>query len=234
LSGFKINLGSGGTPLPGFLNVDALSDAPGVDLVADISKPLPLEDGSAELIYASHVLEHFPHDETLAILRDWRRVLHDGGNLYVAVPNLEVIADMLLNRSGWFTPPHSPWVGAIYGGQKDEYDFHKAGFTPGWLTYLLTEAGFGNVQKVDRFAGLAAHGVSYSVMPFGINVSLNMIAVAGPHGSVAELMKPAPLEQAFFRVDRLFEHALNISSSVRTRLMNRRRRRIERAIERQP
>lgn len=231
MAGLKVNLGSGNAPLPGFLNVDALPGAPGVDLVADISKPLPLEGGTADLVYASHVLEHFPHGETVALLRDWRRLLRPGGRLMVAVPDLDVIALMLSERRGWFTPPNAPWVGAIFGGQKDDYDFHKAGFTAPWLAYLLTEAGFGSVRRVDRFEGLEREGTSHSSSPFGVNVSLNMIGVEGGERLPDELLRPAGFERAFFKVDRLFEHSLNLSSRIRARLMERRRQRLERAID---
>ena len=83
----KINLGSGDSPLVGFVNVDALPDAPGVDVVADISQRLPFEDASADLVYASHILEHFPHAQTGELLGEWRRILRPGGRLLVAVPD---------------------------------------------------------------------------------------------------------------------------------------------------
>lgn len=230
MAGLQVNLGSGDAPLPGFLNVDALSSAPGVDLVADVSKPLPLEDGSVDLLYASHLLEHFPHAQTVDLLRNWRRLLRPGGSLMVAVPDLEVIARMLIERPGWFTPPNAPWVGAIYGGQKDEFDFHRAGFTAPWLAYLLTQAGFGGVYRVERFEGIAKADTSHAPSPFGVNVSLNMIAVAGAEAIPQELLRPAGFERAFFALDRLFEHGLSVSSRIRARLMERRRRRLESAI----
>jgi predicted SAM-dependent methyltransferase len=230
VSGLKINLGSGNKPLPGFVNVDALPDAPDVDVVADISERIPLDDGCAELVYASHLLEHFPHAKTLDMLREWRRLLQPGGRLMIAVPNLDVIARVLVERRGWFTPPNSPWVGVIYGGQKDQWDFHKAGFTPAWLSYLLTEAGFGSVHQVERFHDIAKGDMSHAPAPFGQNISLNMIAVAGDQPLDPELLRPAAYEQLFFKFDRLLEHALNFSTRIRSRLMARRRKRLEKAI----
>lgn len=217
--------------MPGFVGIDALEDAPGVDIVADVSKTLPLEDGCAEVVYASHLLEHFPHGQTLELLRDWRRVLRPGGQLMVAVPNLYVIADMLTNRRGWFTPPHEPWVGAIYGGQKDAYDFHKTGFTAPWLAYLLDQAGFGDVRQVDRFNGIERRDTSHSPYPFGQNLSLNMVAVAGGERLPAELFRPEGFNRAFTRFDRVLEHSLNVSTALRSKLMDRRQRRLERALK---
>src|SRR3954463_12358756 len=230
VTALRLNLGSGTTPIPGFVNVDALEDAPGVDVIADIGARLPFDDGAAELVYASHLLEHFPTDRVPELLREWRRVLRPGGVLLVAVPDLEAIASIMVSRAGWFTPPNAPWVGLIYGGQKDEYDFHKAGFTAPWLAYLLGEAGFGDVRRVDRFEGIERTDTSYSPVPFGVNLSLNMVAVAGGRPLPGELLEPARFESAFYRFDRLFEHGLNLSSRIRARLMERRRRRLEKAI----
>jgi predicted SAM-dependent methyltransferase len=227
---FRLNLGSGTVPLAGFVNVDALSDAPGVDVVADISQPLPFDDASVDLIYAVHLLEHFATDEVPGLLADWRRVLRVGGKLLVAVPDLDLIARTLIDREGWFTPPHNPWVGALYGGQKDQYDFHKTGFTAPWMASLLHDAGFGNVRRVQRFAEVGAHDASFSPFPFGRNVSLNMIATAGGEPMSERHFESRRAERAFDLMDRPLTFALVVSASLRARVMRRRRRRLEAAL----
>jgi SAM-dependent methyltransferase len=165
-------------PLEGFVNVDLL-EAPGVDVVADVSGRLPFDDGSVDLLYASHVLEHLPTARVSEVLREWRRVLRDGGRILIAVPDLERIAHLLVSRSGWFTPPNQPWVGLVYGGQKDGLDFHKTGFSSPWLAALLHDAGFGSTERVERFPEIGANDASWSPLPFGTNISLNMRAVLG-------------------------------------------------------
>jgi predicted SAM-dependent methyltransferase len=222
----RINLGSGERPLEGWVNVDALPDAPGVDVVADIVEPLPFDSASADALYASHLLEHVSTDDVPGVLAEWRRVLRPGGVLMIAVPDLEVIARMIVERPGWFTPPHTPWIGAIYGGQKDAWDFHKTGFTAPWLAYCLDQAGFGDVRRVDRFTELRVDDGSYSPIPFGVNVSLNMRAVAGGTGLDAEQLRPTRAEHAFNKLDRLLEHGMTASTRLRSRLMARRRRRL--------
>jgi predicted SAM-dependent methyltransferase len=230
-AGLKLNLGSGMTPIPGFLNVDALEDAPGVDVVADISGRLPFEDGAADVVYASHLLEHFPTDEIPGLLAEWRRVLRPGGVLLIAVPDLEVIASIIVRRSGWFTPPHGPWLGVIYGGQKDAYDFHKTGFTAPWLAHLLREAGFGEIERVERFDEIPVADASYSPLPFGVNVSLNMRATAGGADRLDGLMSPGGWTRAFDAFDRILMLATHLSTGLRARIMKRRRARIERSLD---
>jgi predicted SAM-dependent methyltransferase len=226
----RLNLGSGRAPIKGFVNVDILPDEPGVDVVADVSQPLPFDDGSVDLIYAVHVLEHFAHDEVPVILARWRRVLRDGGQLLVAVPDLDAIARELVRRRGWFTPPYSPWLGAIYGGQKDAYDFHKSGYTAPWLAGLLVDAGFGAVKRVDDFPDVGVPDSSLSIQPFGTNISLNMRAVAGAPGFAPEIAQKTGPEIALTYVDRALGLGMRVSSFAHARLSDRRRRRLEQTI----
>ncbi len=217
----KVNLGSGDRPLPGFLNVDVLPDAEGVDVVADISDHLPFEDGSASVVYASHLLEHFPHSRSVDILREWHRILEPDGRLLVAVPDLLEIANILVSKPGWFMPPHNPWLGAIYGGQKDDWDFHKAGFTEPWLKHLLGLAGFSQVEKVDRFDETGILDTSYSPFPFGRDISLNLKAFKG-RGSPPPLPPPTPLERSLSVVGKGLEFGMRARSAAQSRLALRR------------
>lgn len=224
----RINLGSGERPIPGFVNVDALEDSSGVDVVADIGERLPFKSGAADLIYASHVLEHFPTADVPSLLAEWKRVLRPGGQLLVAVPDLNAIATMLVERRrGWFTPPHEPWLGAIYGGQKDQYDFHKTGFTAPWLAHLMREAGFGEIRRVMRFEDIPAADASFSPLPFGINVSLNMRAVAGGTDELVGKTAMRPAERAIDVLDKVLMMLMRVSTALRSRLIRRRQAQIE-------
>lgn len=53
----RIDLGCGPSKVNGFLGVDRFP-LPGVDIVADLNKPLPFADHSVDLVFASHSLEH--------------------------------------------------------------------------------------------------------------------------------------------------------------------------------
>ena len=226
----RLNLGSGDAPLPGFTNVDALADAPGVDVVADLRQPLPFDDGAAELIYASHVLEHLPYPEVPRILADWRRVLRDGGRLLVAVPDLDVIAEQLVRRRGWFTPPHAPWIALIYGGNKDEYDVHRGGFTDVYLAGLLAEAGFGAIRRTESFPEVGLRDATQSFEPFGVNVSLNLRAIAGAEPFDLGLARPWWPERIFDRTDRVIHAAMRASTRGRALTMAVRQRALRRSL----
>lgn len=63
-------------------------------------RPLPFATGSAEVLYTSHVLEHFPRWQAEAILREACRVLRPGGLIRVIVPDLEVLCRRYLISRG--------------------------------------------------------------------------------------------------------------------------------------
>lgn len=57
----------------------------------DIVSGLPVAEGSAALLYSSHVLEHLALDELRAALRNCRRVLARGGVFRIVLPDLEAM-----------------------------------------------------------------------------------------------------------------------------------------------
>jgi len=80
----KLHLGCGEKVIDGFVNIDVFP-YPGVTV--GFAEKLDFDDNSVDLIYASHLLEHYPKDETVPVLEEWHRVLKLGGILRVAVPD---------------------------------------------------------------------------------------------------------------------------------------------------
>src|SRR5215204_373323 len=77
-----------------------IAAAPGVDHVGDCSDLSRFADGSVEEIYASHVLEHLSYvGELPRALKDWHRVLAEGGRAMISVPDFEVICRLFLDPS---------------------------------------------------------------------------------------------------------------------------------------
>jgi predicted SAM-dependent methyltransferase len=128
----KLNLGSGQDKLiDGYTNVD---NKFGLSVY-----PLDYEDNTIDEIRASHILEHFSHRQTLAVLREWNRVLKIGGIIKISVPDFtKLIHDFI---------EHPMLEGYLFGGQIDEYDFHHALFTDEKLINLLWIAGFDNLSR---------------------------------------------------------------------------------------
>ncbi len=115
----RINIGCGQTPTPGWRNFDnslslRLSKIPFLPDVllrlglvddhqyglmlfcrnndveyGDATKRFPLGDGSADVIYSSHMLEHLDRDEVKRFLPEAFRLLRPGGIIRLAVPDLK-------------------------------------------------------------------------------------------------------------------------------------------------
>jgi len=61
----------------------------------------------------------------------------------------------------------------IFGGQKDEYDFHYFGWDFELLSGLLKNVGFKKIEKVRSFS---LFDDSSDLAPYGEPISLNLIA----------------------------------------------------------
>ena len=90
-----LNLGCGSRFHPGWENVDMFPHDPCVR-VHDLRKRTPYADATFDVVYHSHVLEHFPKNAAHVFLRECHRVLKPGGVIRVAVPDLERIARLYL------------------------------------------------------------------------------------------------------------------------------------------
>jgi predicted SAM-dependent methyltransferase len=83
-----LNLGCGSRFHPAWTNVDFVAVDPAV-LSHDLRKGIPFPDEAFDVVYHSHVLEHFSQPRARVFLRECLRVLKPGGTLRVAVPDLE-------------------------------------------------------------------------------------------------------------------------------------------------
>lgn len=132
------------------------------------------QDNTFSALYASHVLEHFNYvGEIGSALSEWKRVLVPGGRIYISVPNLEVICKMFSSVNDLAFDDKFKLMRIIYGGQMDEYDYHKVGFFPGLLSRYLLMLGFENITEVKYFDIFKD---SSTIKCNGINISLNMFA----------------------------------------------------------
>lgn len=67
-------------------------------VVHDLRKGVPAADGSADVVYHSHVLEHIDRSDAPAFLADIHRALKPGGIHRVVVPDMEFLARRYLEH----------------------------------------------------------------------------------------------------------------------------------------
>ena len=173
----KLHIGTGTTYLPGWINVDIFSFVQ-ADLYAS-ALSLPYDRESFDLIYASHVLEHFNRHLILTVLGHWRDLLKVGGILRLAVPNFTAICEFYTKAGSL-----SDVRGLLYGGQKNVLDNHYIVFDEESLKLNLHNVGFRTMRKWDWRKTEHAYHDDYSqaYLPHmdkenGFHMSLNLEAI---------------------------------------------------------
>ncbi len=102
-------------------------------------RTLPFANEEFDIVFSSHVLEHFSRDEHHFVLAEWLRILKPTGELRLVLPNIMWAAEQLVKRQGEFT---NDILNVFYGGQMNKFDFHYNGFTPKYLKDLLHSKGY--------------------------------------------------------------------------------------------
>lgn len=138
----KLHIGPGKAYLPGWENVDIFSNVK-ADLYAN-ALALPYTEGTFDIIYASHILEHINRNMTLSALTHWRFLLKTGGVLRLAVPDFRAIANHYMATNNL-----TILLGLLYGGQKFYLDQHFVVFDELTLTDALHKVGFKKIWKWD-------------------------------------------------------------------------------------
>jgi len=111
------------------------------------------EAGTFAEVYASHVLEHFDYrDELLGALAEWHRVLQPGGVLRLSVPDLDILAHLMLQRQTLDVNQRFQVMRMIFGGHTHEHDYHRVGLNQDFMSAFLDRVGFVNLQRVSRHA----------------------------------------------------------------------------------
>lgn len=131
-----LEVGPGGHPTPWFGSYTSVDLTPPGELgtagsesgvvctahqQADMGS-LPFDNKTFDAVVARHVIEHSP--DTLAVLREWRRVLKPGGRLVVVTPDQSTYPKSTIDMD----------------------PTHRACFAPAQLAALAVHAGFSNVE----------------------------------------------------------------------------------------
>ena len=150
----KLNLGCGDKILPGYINIDTVSErkTKKPDIIADIRDLQSIKTSIADEILAVHVIEHFYYWEVIPLLTSWKRILKPGGKIILECPNLRYACQMLLENPGKASSADqngqmSMWP--LYGDPswKDPLMCHKWAYTPDSPIKVVASAGFINAKQ---------------------------------------------------------------------------------------
>lgn len=139
----KLHLGCRNKKIHGFINVD-IDPSVKPDLVDDVRFLTSYTDESVDVIYASHVLEHFKKREYIKVLTRWFSLLKKGGVLRLAVPDIEACVSHYNKFQNL-----NLLKNLIWGAQEDEYAAHYNGWDFESLRVELQTIGFNKIYKWD-------------------------------------------------------------------------------------
>ena len=175
----KLHIGCGKKYLPGYLHVD-IQKFDHIDVICsidDIDKFF--DEESIDEIYCCHILEHINRHNILNIISKLNKILVKGGKLRLSVPDFEAMCEIYMKDKNNLLKMY----GLLYGGQKNDYDYHYITFDFDLMSNILEKIGFNNIMKYDPFDFLPDNFDDYSksFIPHmdrknGKMMSLNIIA----------------------------------------------------------
>lgn len=172
-----VHLGCGKIESKEFINVD---NRPFTHIhhIHDVTSLPFFKDDFADLIYASHILEHLPMNKLESVLLEWRRVLKKGGVLRIGVPNFDTILNIYKDSQN--SIGHI-WQ-SLMGGQDYPENFHYSIFNKNYMVELFNKVGFVQVKEWDPNKVENHNFSDWTSVKFIINdkeypISLNLEAI---------------------------------------------------------
>ena len=117
-----------------------------VDLVHDLTEPLPYPRDSVDEVRMEQVLEHLPGYMAGNVVAEIFRILKPGGAFVIGVPDVKETAKQLAAAQ---TEKDEDWcIRLIHGTQRNSYSHHFCGYIPRTLKALLAEHGFSRFEDL--------------------------------------------------------------------------------------
>jgi predicted SAM-dependent methyltransferase len=134
-----LNLGCGDRFHPAWTNINFTSSGEDV-IVHNLTRGIPLPNTSCEVVYHSHLLEHFPKNQAESFLRECYRVLVKGGIIRIVVPDLEFIAKAYLRALNLAAEGSAEWDAHYDWLLLEMYDQTVRNYSGGAMAeYLMQE-----------------------------------------------------------------------------------------------
>lgn len=157
----KVYVGCGPDHKEGYVGCDLRK----LNSVEVVCKSWELSDHFEKIreIYCRHMLEHLTFKEVEATLNDWHKCLEVGGGIHLVVPFLDFHIEQWKKAEWNKTTYGEKWSDAswsmagFYGWQKEcdptsgnynstYWDVHKSGFNLKNISFLLSRAGFSEIE----------------------------------------------------------------------------------------
>jgi predicted SAM-dependent methyltransferase len=160
-SQIRLHFGCGNRRIAGWLNVDVVDS----EFDVDLSSPLPWENEVFDCVVSQHVIQHLEIDaEIPRLFQELARVCRSRAEFWLSCPDMEKICRAYCEDGGRHLLALSRERGAVWpAGLPSSHminvlfhqgNEHKNLFDFTLLKWLLENAGFGLVEKMDEAAFL--------------------------------------------------------------------------------
>jgi predicted SAM-dependent methyltransferase len=140
-----LEIGSGNKPKEGYVHFDIRPNV-NADVIGD-AKKLPFKDAEFEKVYSRFFLEHLPRSDAKTALKEMNRVLKNGGEIEIIVPDLAYFCKLFLEEKG----QKKEWaLNKMYGFENYKEDHHFFGYDFETLESALKEAGFIEIKRTTE------------------------------------------------------------------------------------
>jgi len=157
-SEFKIEIGSGVNPTPGYTHLDIDDKHPHLELCAP-GNAIPVDNGVVTELLSVNTLEHIEWSRVRDLLREWGRVIAKGGKIKIHVPDMTWLLTFLCDTNGaWkkdagtqpFNAAEDKWeyMNHYIMSTDVPYNLHRSVYTQESLERLLMEIGFGQFTRL--------------------------------------------------------------------------------------
>jgi predicted SAM-dependent methyltransferase len=153
-----LNLGCGTRFNDAWTNIDRTSGARGVEAF-DLDQGIPFPETSFDVVYHSHLLEHFSRKRALPFLRECYRVLRPGGVIRVAVPDLEKIVRAYLAITERADEPPETWASDYEWIMLEMYDQTVRTYSGGDMAEYLGRDRIPNEEFIVERCGSEAKAI---------------------------------------------------------------------------
>lgn len=153
-----LNLGCGQRYHPNWTNINFSSTNEDV-ISHDLRQGIPFPDQSFDVVYHSHVLEHFSKSEVNKFLKECSRVLRPQGILRVVVPDLEEIARVYLHSLKEASANNPEWEKNYQWILLEMYDQTVRNKPGGEMIDFLSDSRLFNEEFVIKRCGVEIENI---------------------------------------------------------------------------
>lgn len=147
-----LNIGAADTVIPGYAAIDRKFGSE--------AYPLSVEDGTVDVLRASHILEHFPYEDVPKVVKHWVSKLKPGGMMKISVPDIDKC--YAAHKKGELNLQF-----VVMGGHQDKSDYHGAIFDKASLGRLMVDCGLVRIQEWEsEINDCAALPISTNLLGF--------------------------------------------------------------------